>query len=76
MNRCLIRGALPIVVYYVGANSGSGLAAFDKRQHAGGTMTSSGGEHFNGLHQIGFAQAVLADQDIGSWYEIDHYLAP
>lgn len=28
------------------------------------------------FHQIGFAQTVLAEQDIHAWYEIDHYLTP
>ena len=39
-------------------------------------MTRSGGQHFDGFHQISFAQAILAEQDIHAWYEIDHYLTP
>ena len=76
MNRRFIRSGLTGIISDVRADGGRGLPAFDQRQRAGRAMTRSGGQHFDGFHQIGFAQAILAEQDIHAWYEIDHYLTP
>jgi hypothetical protein len=42
----------------------------------GSAVTRTGGKHFDGFNDIGFAQTVRTDQNVDSWYEIDHYLAP
>ena len=39
-------------------------------------MAGSGGQHFDGLDQIGLSQTVATHQNVHAWYEIDHYLAP